>query len=98
MRTIEALRPLAPAFVSVTRTGGKPREATVELATRIQGLGIEGAAHITCDRGDARDDIAALLELMAARGIENLVALRGDRAAGSRASARPATASATPPT
>ena len=35
VRTIEALRPLAPSFVSITRTGAKPREAPVELATRV---------------------------------------------------------------
>src|SRR5688572_18120038 len=77
MRTIDALRPLAPAFVSITRTGAKPREAPVELATRIKTLGIEGAAHMTCVR-DSRDEIAALLDLMVAQGIENVVALRGD--------------------
>ena len=77
MRTIDALRPLAPAFVSITRTGAKPREAPVELATRIKGLGIEGAAHMTCVR-DTRDEIAALLDLMVSQGIENVVALRGD--------------------
>jgi methylenetetrahydrofolate reductase (NADPH) len=77
MRTIDALRPLAPSFVSITRTGVKSREAPVELATRIKGLGIEGAAHMTCVR-DTRDEIAALLDLAVARGIENVVALRGD--------------------
>jgi methylenetetrahydrofolate reductase (NADPH) len=77
MRTIDALRPLAPAFVSITRTGAKPREAPVELALRIKGLGIEGAAHMTCVR-DTRDEIAVLLDSMVAQGIENVVALRGD--------------------
>src|SRR6185503_185230 len=77
MGTIDALRPLAPAFVSITRTGAKPREAPVELATRIKGLGIEGAAHMTCVR-DTRDEIATLLDLMVSQGIENVVALRGD--------------------
>jgi methylenetetrahydrofolate reductase (NADPH) len=77
MRTVDALRPLAPAFVSITRTGAKPREAPVELAVRIKRLGIEGAAHMTCV-GDNRDEIAALLDLMVAQGIENVVALRGD--------------------
>ena len=77
MRTIDALRPLAPAFVSITRTGAKPREAPMELALRIKGLGIEGAAHMTCVR-DTRDEIAVLLESMVAQGIENVVALRGD--------------------
>ena len=77
VRTIEALRPLAPSFVSITRTGAKPREAPVELATRVKALGIEAAAHMTCVR-DTRDEIAALLDRVVAAGVENVVALRGD--------------------
>jgi methylenetetrahydrofolate reductase (NADPH) len=77
MRTIEALRPLGPSFVSVTRTGGKPRAATIDLAARIGALGIPGAAHITGIEA-TREDIAAALELVAARGIRNMVVLRGD--------------------
>ncbi len=76
-RTIDALRPLGPSFVSVTRTGGKPREATIELVARIERLGIVGAAHVTGIEA-TRDDIARALELVAARGIRNLVVLRGD--------------------
>ncbi len=77
VRTIDALRPLGPGFVSVTRTGGKPREAPVELVTRIRALGIEGAAHVTCIEA-SRDEIAAHCDLMVRRGIENVVAIRGD--------------------
>jgi methylenetetrahydrofolate reductase (NADPH) len=77
VRTIEALAPLRPDFVSVTRTGGKPREAPVELVARVKALGIEGAVHMTCVR-DSPDEIAALLDLIVARGIENVVAIRGD--------------------
>jgi methylenetetrahydrofolate reductase (NADPH) len=78
MRTIEALRPLGPGFVSVTRTGRKPREAPVELAARIRGLGIEGAAHVTCIEA-TRDDLGAHFEALVAQGLENVVAIRGDR-------------------
>jgi methylenetetrahydrofolate reductase (NADPH) len=77
VRTIEALRPLGPSFVSVTRTGGKPREATIELVARIRALGIEGAAHVTAIEA-TRDDISGVLDLLAERGIDNMVALRGD--------------------
>jgi methylenetetrahydrofolate reductase (NADPH) len=77
VRTIEALAPLRPDFVSVTRTGGKLREAPVELVARVKALGIEGAVHMTCVR-DSPDEIAALLDLIVARGIENVVAIRGD--------------------
>jgi methylenetetrahydrofolate reductase (NADPH) len=78
MRTIEALRPLEPAFVSVTRTGGKPREAPVEIGTRIRALGIEAAAHVTCIEA-SRDELARHCELVLSKGIENLVTIRGDR-------------------
>jgi methylenetetrahydrofolate reductase (NADPH) len=77
MRTVEALRPLGPSFVSVTRTGAKPREATVELVARIRALGIEGAAHVTCIEA-SRAEIVSVLDLLVARDIENMVALRGD--------------------
>jgi methylenetetrahydrofolate reductase (NADPH) len=77
MRTIEALRPLRPGFVSVTRTGRKSREAPVELVTRIRDLGIEGAAHVTCVEA-TRAELAAHFDLIAARGIQNVVAIRGD--------------------
>lgn len=77
VRTIDALRPLGPSFVSVTRTGGKPRQATIELVARIGALGLPGAAHITAIEA-TRGEIGEALDLMHARGIENMVALRGD--------------------
>ncbi len=77
LRTIDALRPLGPSFVSVTRTGGKPREATIDLVARIGALGIPGAAHITGIEA-TRADIATALELIADRRIRNMVVLRGD--------------------
>ena len=77
MRTVDALRPLAPSFVSITRTGARPREAPVDLVMQVKALGIEGAVHMTCVR-DSREEIATLLDLVVARGIENVLALRGD--------------------
>jgi methylenetetrahydrofolate reductase (NADPH) len=77
VRTIDALRSLAPAFVSVTRTGGKPREATIDLVARVRSLGIEAAAHVTGIEA-SRADIAGVLDQLARHGIENMVALRGD--------------------
>jgi methylenetetrahydrofolate reductase (NADPH) len=78
VRTIEALAPLEPGFVSVTRTGGKPREAPVDLVMRVRALGIEGAAHVTCIEA-SREELARHFDLIAARGIDNVVAIRGDR-------------------
>jgi len=78
VRTIDALRPLGPGFITVTRTGTKPREAPVELVTRIRALGLEGAAHVTCIEA-SREEIAAHCDLIERRGIENVVAIRGDQ-------------------
>jgi methylenetetrahydrofolate reductase (NADPH) len=80
LRTIDALRPLRPAFVSVTRTGGKPRTAPVEIAERIRGLGIEAAVHVTAIEA-SREEMARHCDLVVSRGIENLVVIRGDRPA-----------------
>lgn len=78
-RTIEQLRHLHPAFVSVTYgAGGTTREKTVELVCRIKhDLGIESMAHLTCV-GSGRDEIRSVLSRLQAGGIENVLALRGD--------------------
>ena len=78
LRTIDTLRPLAPAFVSVTRTGGKPRTAPLEIAERVKRLGIEAAVHVTAIEA-SREEMARHCDLVVSRGIENLVVIRGDR-------------------
>ncbi len=77
--TLEALRRLEPDFVSVTYgAGGSSRGRTVELTKWIkQDLGIEAMAHLSCV-GSTREELAAILDGMAAAGIENVLALRGD--------------------
>jgi methylenetetrahydrofolate reductase (NADPH) len=77
--TLEALRRLEPDFVSVTYgAGGSSRGRTVELTKWIkQDLGIEAMAHLSCV-GSTRQELAEILDGMAAAGIENVLALRGD--------------------
>ncbi len=77
--TIERLKPLHPDFVSVTYgAGGSTRQRTVELVVHIKReIGIEAMAHLTCV-GASRSEIAAVLDELRARGIENVLALRGD--------------------
>ena len=77
--TVANLKPLGPAFVSVTYgAGGSTREKTVAITRRIKReAGIEAMAHLTCV-GHGRDEIGALLEEYEDAGIENIMALRGD--------------------
>ena len=77
--TVEALRPLAPAFVSVTYgAGGSTRQRTLELVARLKReTEVEAVAHITCV-GASREEIAEVLDEIAGAGIHNVLALRGD--------------------
>jgi methylenetetrahydrofolate reductase (NADPH) len=77
--TVEALRPLGPAYVSVTYgAGGSTRQKTLELVKRLKRESeVEAMAHVTCV-GASRDELAALLDELAAAGIQNVLALRGD--------------------
>jgi len=77
--TLTTLARLRPDFVSVTYgAGGSTRDLTVDTVTRIKrDTGIEPMAHLTCV-GHTADEIAAILDRLAAAGIENVIALRGD--------------------
>jgi methylenetetrahydrofolate reductase (NADPH) len=81
--TVELLRPLGPAFVSVTYgAGGSTRQRTVELVKRLKReTEVEAMAHVTCV-GSSRDEIAEVLDEVADAGIQNVLALRGDPPAG----------------
>jgi methylenetetrahydrofolate reductase (NADPH) len=77
--TVDALRPLGPAYVSVTYgAGGTTRARTLELVKRLKReTEIETMAHVTCV-GASRDEIAAVLDEVAEVGVQNVLALRGD--------------------
>jgi len=77
--TVEALRPLGPAFVSVTYgAGGSTRARSLEMVSRLKReTEVEAVAHITCV-GASREEVASVLDEVAAAGIENVLALRGD--------------------
>lgn len=79
LATIETLRPLRPAFVSITYgAGGSTRARTMELAKRISSdLGQVVMAHVTCV-GSSRGELRELFGDLADWGIENVLALRGD--------------------
>ena len=77
--TLSDLREFEPNFVSVTYgAGGSTRERTVELTKWIkQELGMEAMAHLTCV-GASIDEVSRVLDEIAAAGIDNVLALRGD--------------------
>jgi methylenetetrahydrofolate reductase (NADPH) len=83
--TVEALRPLGPAFVSVTYgAGGSERARTVDLVKRLKlDAEVESVAHVTC-AGSPRDDVARVLDEVAEAGIQNVLLLRGDPPRGER--------------
>jgi methylenetetrahydrofolate reductase (NADPH) len=79
-RTVEELKLLNPDFVSVTwGAGGSTRRKTVEIVIQIQReIGITAMAHLTCI-GSTPDQLAETLDRLERAGIENVLALGGDR-------------------
>jgi methylenetetrahydrofolate reductase (NADPH) len=77
--SLQALRPLQPAFVSVTwGAGGSTRGRSLELLTRIKReTELEAMAHLTCV-GLSRAELAEALAAFRDAGIDNVLALRGD--------------------
>lgn len=71
---------LKPDYMSVTYgAGGSTRSNTVSIASGIQKqFGIDTIAHLTCV-GAHKEDIHRVLDEMKAAGIENILALRGDK-------------------
>lgn len=78
--TLDSLKKLNPAFISVTYGAGGTHgdNITCQIASYIKGtLGVESAAHLTCV-SNTKEDIDIILEDFKANGIENILALRGD--------------------
>lgn len=73
---------LKPDYMSVTYgAGGSTRANTVKIASGIQNkFGIDTIAHLTCV-GATKEDIRRTLTEMKEAGIENVLALRGDKPA-----------------
>jgi len=77
--TIEELAGLHPSFVSVTYgAGGSTRALTIDLVARIKReTALEAMAHLTCV-GHSAVELGCILDELQARGIENVLPLRGD--------------------
>ena len=78
-KIIPALMQLKPDFCSVTYgAGGSTRDKTLTIVDRIQRQhGLTTMAHLTCVNA-TKEEIGAYLSEARSRGINNILALRGD--------------------
>ncbi len=77
--TLDGLRGLFPDFISVTYgAGGNTAANTAELAERLQKQhDVTVLAHLTCVAA-SREDVRNMVQTYRSKGIENIMALRGD--------------------
>ena len=69
---------LQPSFMSVTYgAGGGTSRYTVDIATALKNQGVTPLAHLTCV-SSTREKVHSVLDELKERGIENVLALRGD--------------------
>lgn len=78
-KTVEALANLEPDFISVTYgAGGTGGNGTVEIAAKIKAdYSIEALPHLTCITA-SEETVKKSLNYLQSKGIENILALRGD--------------------
>jgi len=82
-RSISELEELRPTFVSVTYgAGGSTRDRTIEITGRIaRETSMTPMAHLTCV-GHTVAELEEILDSLAAAGVDNVLALRGDPVGG----------------
>ena len=74
----EEIAALRPSFMSVTYgAGGGTSAYTAEIASRLASFGVTPLAHLTCI-SSTKERVSELLSDLRYRGIENILALRGD--------------------
>lgn len=80
-RTLEEIQELKPDFISVTYGAGGNfvSNRTIELSSIIKNkYNLETLAHLTCI-GAEKKDIEKTLSILKSKGVENVLALRGDK-------------------
>ncbi len=86
-QTAPALQALGPGFFSVTYgAGGSTRDRTFDTVTELAARGLTVAPHLSFG-GDNEEAIGAMLDRYRDRGIDRIVALRGDIPSGNGAGA-----------
>lgn len=83
LRAVDRMAELAPSFISVTYgAAGGTRAYTAQIASHIQNADhIPALAHMTCV-GTSRENALSLLDELKKSGVQNILALRGDRPSG----------------
>jgi methylenetetrahydrofolate reductase (NADPH) len=78
LATLDRLYSFKPDFISCTYgAGGTNRGRNMEVCEAVQKSGREIMAHFTCI-GNSRDDVRQFVKGYVDKGMENLLALRGD--------------------
>ncbi len=79
LRAMERLGSIDPSYVSITcGAAGTTRERTADLAIAFEkSVGVTAMAHLVCT-GTTTEELETTLQYMVDRGIENILALRGD--------------------
>ena len=81
--TLAQLRDIRPDYISITYSaGGSKNSRTAELAKIVKdNYGIEPLAHLTCINS-TKQEVGKALQDLVDIGVENVLALRGDRIEG----------------
>ncbi len=75
---VDKIADLDPSYMSVTYgAGGSTAAYTAEFASILKAKGVEPLAHLTCVHMN-RENIYATIDDFLSRGVENILALRGD--------------------
>ncbi len=75
---LERLKRWEPAFVSITYgAGGSTHDKSLDIASAMKEQGLNVVAHLTCV-GATKEKLAETLDWLSQKGIENILALRGD--------------------
>jgi methylenetetrahydrofolate reductase (NADPH) len=77
---LDEVKKLSPDFVSVTYgAAGNAADSrrSIEIASYIQNMGITSSMHLTCI-ASTKAQVLGLMDELRSRGIENILALRGD--------------------
>ncbi|MCX4363200.1 MAG: methylenetetrahydrofolate reductase [NAD(P)H] [Clostridia bacterium] len=82
-KTLSELKNIKPDYISITYSaGGSKNSRTKEIAQIVKNdYGIEPLAHLTCINS-TREEVADALRGLIDIGVENVLALRGDRVEG----------------